>query len=1019
MKKYISFFCDIFLKTPFLTLGIISVILYFSVMQISKLSINSNQIDLLPPEYPEVINTKKVIEMIGGNGFFILTLKPKDEKGMEEHLHKAYSARTAGDLDTYKKEIEISDKIRQDNIDYYKKNERLLKETADEINQKLIHEKDILYISYRYDVSFLQDRFPLYIQPVDLREIKDRIQKKIEFEKEKSNPFYMNLSGEEYNPDFNDIILKYTKLSKRDIFDEYTISPDKGMLIMLIKPTGSFIDMDFTRSFEIKITQALSEMNLEQRGVRYGYTGTYKLNLDDYDSLVNALKPVSIASLIGIVILLLLFFRKPIFIIILTISLVSGVLITFGITGFFIGRLNTITSVLSAVLMGLGIDYGIQFLYRFREEFTNRNDFLLSVKETVYHTGEASLISACTTSSAFIVLMFSEFRGFSEFGLIACYGILTIAFCMYFLTALQISLFLKFFPSQKSVFFFNDAHEKELGFVHRVFDHPKRVLIISGSIILFLSLLSPLATFNYSGRDLLLENQESLLLYDEIADRFEVSSDPQVIVVDTMEETEAIADFFNPVSEEMSVSVDQLVSAWNLVPPIDQQKVNLHIIKEISDLVTPLLPLKESKKKKQENSDLNIIKPEYQKHIPTVRKYLNVKEFVLSDVPDIFKSSFKEVVTSKEKGHLVFVYPKVALWHGKDLLNFYYKVGDFEYPYISYRTINTLLHSENIDYASSTRDYRAGEFNDSEVDIILSKANILTEAELLRLGILPLTAKFIVDHRPYHSIEDLRKFKKRANTVGSVILFAKLAQIVQSEGVIAIFATLIIVTVILILFYRSFQAAFISLIPLILGIFVMLGIMGITNIKINFMNVLVFPIIIGYAIQNGIYIYYRFLEEVDVAHALVKVGPAVIASTLTTLVGWSVLLLAEHRGLHSIGLAASIGISTTLVIALTLLPSILEKYLKKTTLIPSTLNGIPEEPSVSISEPNEIQESRFVEEFLEFQEANSLESPEKKPKASRVTRTPKEPKVKDIKEKKEVIAKKTISKKKKSAKKNS
>jgi len=1019
MKKYISIFCDIFLKTPFITLGVAIVLLYFSVLQISKLSINSNQIDLLPPEYPEVINTKKVIEMIGGNGFFILTLKPKDEKGMEEHLHKAYSARTAGNIELYKKEIDIADKIKLENIDYYKSNEKLLKETADEINKKLMQEKDILYISYRYDVSFMQDRFPLYIQPVDLREIKNRIQKKIEFEKEKSNPFFMNLSGEEYNPDFNDIILKYTKLSKRDIFDEYTISPDKGMLIMLIKPTGSFIDMDFTRNLEEKLTKSLSEMNLEEKGIRYGYTGTYKLNLDDYDSLVNALKPVSIASLIGIVILLLLFFRKPIFIIILTISLVSGVLITFGLTGFFIGRLNTITSVLSAVLMGLGIDYGIQFLYRFREEFTSRNDFLISVKETVYHTGEASLISACTTSSAFIVLMFSEFRGFSEFGLIACYGILTIAFCMYFLTALQISLFLKLFPSQKEVFFYEDSHEKELGFVHRVFDHPKRVLIISGSIILFLSLLSPLATFNYSGRDLLLENQESLLLYDEIADRFEVSSDPQVIVVDTLEETEAISDFFNPVSEEMSVSVDQLVSAWNLVPPIDQQKVNLNIIKEISDLVTPLLPAKESKKVKQENSGLEVIKPEYQKHIPTVRKYLNVKEFTLSDVPNIFKSPFKEVATSKEKGHMLFVYPKVALWHGKDLLNFYHKVGDFEYPYISFRTINSLLHSEKLDYASSTRDYRSGEFNDSEEEIILSKANILSESEMTRLGILPLTAKFIVDHRPYHSIEDLRKFKKRANTVGSVILFAKLAQIVQSEGVIAIFSTLIIVTVILIIFYGSFQAAFVSLIPLILGIFVMLGIMGITNIKINFMNALVFPIIIGYAIQNGIYIYYRFLEEVDVAHALVKVGPPVIASTLTTLIGWSVLLLAEHRGIHSIGLAASIGISTTLVIALTLLPSILEKYLKKSKTIPSTLKGISEEPSVSLAEPNEMQESRFVEEFLEFQEANSMELSEKKQKVNKITKTPNEIKIKETKLNKEPISKKTASKKKKSVKKSS
>jgi predicted RND superfamily exporter protein len=1011
MKKYISIFCDLFLKKPLVTLVILIFLVYISVVQAKKLSINSNQIDLLPPEYPEVVKIKKVIEMIGGNGFFILTLKPNDEKGMEDHLNKAFKARTNGNLDEYKKELEISARIKSENSEYYKANETLLKKTADDINEKLIKEKDILYISYKYDVSFIQDRFPLYVLPEDLREVKDRIEKKIEFEKEKSNPFYMNLSGEEYNPDFSDIILKYKSLSKRDIFDEYTISNDKGMIIMLLKPTGSFVDMEFTRNFEEKITKSLKEMKLEERGVKLGYTGTYKLNLDDYDSLVNALKPVSIASLVGIIILLLLFFRKPIFIIILTISLISGVTITFGLTGFFIGRLNTITSILSAVLMGLGIDYGIQFLYRFREEFSNRNDFLHSVKETVYHTGEASLISACTTSSAFIILMFSEFRGFSEFGLIACYGILTIAFCMYFLTALQIALFLKFFPNKKDIFILKDTQEKELLFIHRIFDHPKKVLLISGSIILIFSVLSPLATFNYSGRDLLLENQESLLLYDEIADRFEVSSDPQVIVVDTIEESEAISDFFNPVSEKMGVIVDQVVSAWNLVPPLDQQKVNLHTLKEISTIVSPLLPQTEKSKKKKtsvSNLENGIIKPEYMKHIPTIKKYFNIKEFEFSLVPDIFKVAFKEIPTSKEHGHMLFVYPKVALWHGKDLLKFYHTVGDFEYPYISWRTINYFLHTENIEYFGITRDYRKGEFSEEEREIILSKANIMSEDEMKKLGILPLTAKFIVEHRPYHSIDELRKFKKRANTVGSVILFARLAQIVQSEGVIAIFATLFVVTIILFIFYRNLQAVVVSLIPLILGILVMLGFMGVTNIRINFMNVLVFPIIIGYAIQNGIYIYYRFLEEVDVAHSLVKVGPAVIASTLTTLVGWSVLLIAEHRGLHSIGLAACIGISISLLIALTLLPSILEKYFKKPIAAPiPDIEILPEPVSQNLPQPQETIESRFVEEFLEFQEANSLDPPIiEKPKVTK-------------KKSQASTSKKTIAKKKKNVKKNS
>ncbi|MCB1143876.1 MAG: MMPL family transporter [Leptospiraceae bacterium] len=969
MKKFVSKLSEIILNRPLVSIFILLIFVVLSTFQIGNISINSNQIDLLPPEYPEVQKTKDVIEMIGGNGFFIIALKYKDEKGREEHIKEAFIQKNKGNLEKFKEEMELAEKIRSENPEYYKSLETKLKKTSDRVYKHLEKDKDIRYISYRYDVSFLQDRFPLFILPDDLREVRNRVNKQLEREKNKLNPFFMNLGGDEEEINFDDIIQKYAKLSKRDIFDEYTISQDKGMLIMLVKPNGSFIDIEFTRAFSAKIRSEMEKLELEKEGISFGFTGTYQLNLDDYDSLVHALKPISIASLIGIIILLLLFFRKPIFIIILTNSLLVGVIITFGITGKFIGRLNTITSVLSAVLMGLGIDYGIQFLYRFREEFTLRDDFLSSVKETIYHTGMASFTSALTTTSAFVILMFSEFRGFSEFGLIACYGILMIALSMYFVTALQISLFLKYFPEKKKVFYFEESQKLELAFVHKIFDNPAKVLLLSGAFILFFSSFSPLLEFNYSGRDLLLENQESLLLYDEIADRFDVSSDPQVILVDTFEETERIADFFTPMPEHMGVILDQVVSDWNLVPSVEQQRENLNTLRLMRKDLEELSP--------------EMVPDEYKHHLPTMEKYLNVKEFTYEEIPMLFKRSFREIPGSKKKGFMLFVYPKIALWHGKDLMLFYEKAGNFKYPIVSWRTINILLNSEKIDYNREHGKYRVGEFSEEEEKIILEKSNGLSYEDMLDLGILPGTAEFIIKNRRYSSLSDLRKFKGEASTVGSVILFAKLAQIVQSEGYYAIFATIFVVTIILIVLYRSFIASIASLIPLLLGILVMLGIMGMSNLKINFMNILVFPIIIGYAIQNGIYIYYRFQEEKDIATTLVKVGPAITASTLTTLVGWAVLLLAEHRGLHSIGVAASIGIASSLVVALTLLPSILGRFFSPQKPHSSTNLGLnydisDSNPEIEIQPPPPVLDETKVEP-LEFVETDSLpEKPVKK-----------------------------------------
>ncbi|HMV42070.1 MAG TPA: MMPL family transporter [Leptospiraceae bacterium] len=909
MKNLISILCHIFLLRPFITLVALVLLIGLSIQQALKLSINSNQLDLLPASMIEVIKAKDVVEMIGGNGFYIVALKIKDEYARDKKILSAVDAKKKGNLDLYKSEMEQAEKIKQDHLDYYTKSEKKIKRYADKLTSELLKDKDIRYISYKYDTTFLKERLPLYIKSSDMREARSRIKRKIDEEIEKLNPFYINLTGEEYTPTFDDILSKYQRLAKRDVFDAYNISPDKGMLLLLVKPEGSFLDLNFTRNLEVKIKKVVADLKLEDKGIHVAYSGSYKLNLDDYDSLVDALKPISMASLIGITILLFLFFRNPLFILILVISLLTGIALTFGVTGFVIGRLNTVTTIMAAVLMGLGIDYGIQFLYRFREEFTLRDDLMTSVTETIFHTGIASLISALTTTSAFVVLMFSDFKGFSEFGLIACYGIILIALSMYFVTALQIAIIFRLFPSFKRFFVWSQKESEESSFANRFFANPRLVLRVSIAIIIVISLFAPTVKFNYSGRDLLLENQESLLIYDEIGDRFDVSSDPQAIATDTLEKSEAVFDFFTPVPEHMQNSVDQVVSIWNIIPPENQQKENLHILKQIKD-------------------DLKYIKPhmlteEQQKHLPTVDKYLGVKDFSYYDVPFLFTNQFTEVPTSKVKGHMLFIYPKVALWHGKDLIDFYDKVAQFEYPLISKRTLNAILYSTNIDLDKNSDDHIIAKYTKEEEETILKIANSASKEELMAMNILPLTAQLIVDKRPFTSIEQMRSYKDTAHTAGSVILFAKLAMIVQREAYPAVAMTLTIVLIILIVFYRGLIPAILSLFPLVVGLAVMLGIMGIFGAKVNFFNVLVFPIVIGYGIQNGIYIYYRFMEEKNIGKTVSRVGPAIIASTLTTLVGWGVLLIAEHRGLHSLGVVASIGIGSSLLVALTLLPSVL------------------------------------------------------------------------------------------------
>ncbi|TGL97465.1 transporter [Leptospira barantonii] len=910
MRQLLSRLTDSILLNPIRSCSVLAVFLLLSLWQASKLTVNSNNLDLLPKDNPSVIKTQKVIEMIGGNGFYILSIKFKDEKGMTDHLVKAFAAKKNGQPEIAENELKEAEKVKQKNVSYYKERENAIKKASDVLNERLLKEKEyVQYISYRYNVSFLQDRLPLFLKTEDLTEVRKRVKRKIDEEVERANPFFIKLNNEEYNPDFNDILAKYQKLAKRDIFDEYNISPDKGMLIFLIKPAGSFTNIEFNIALDKKIKEVVAELALDKKGIQVGYTGTYRLHLDDYETLMAALKPIAIASFIGIAVLLLFFFRNPLFIVILLVSLLSGILFSFGLTTIVIGQLNSVTSIIASILMGLGIDYGIQFLYRFREEFTRKQDMLRSIKDTIYHTGIASFISALTTTSAFVVLAFSEFRGFSEFGIIATYGILIIAVSMYGVTALQITLLFRLFPSLKSKFLLSAKEQTTSPLLYRFYKKPGLLTLIVLAIVVVISFFSfsPGIRFNYNGRDLMVDNLDSVNLYDEIGDRFDISSDPQVIVVDTLEESEAVFDYMTPVPDEIAGSVDQVVSLWNFVPPKGQQRANLKILKQLQ---TDMKPVK-----------AGFLKPEQRKYLPVVKKYLSVKEYGLPEVPVYFSSQFKEVKGSKEKGHLVFIYPKVALWHGQKLLKFFDAVGELHYPKLSRRVLNTLLYDSN---GNVSIDQVKDKWTQNEERLIVNALNTYPASRFKDLGLLEGTVSFILKTRPFSNLEQARSHKYVSNTAGSLILFANLIKIVQREGVAAFLITLVLVVIVLILFFRGIVPALISLIPLVLGIFVTLGIMAAFKIQLNFMNVLVFPVIVGYGIQNGIYIYYRFREDHDVVRAMSMVGPAIIASTLTTLVGWSSLLIADQKGLKSIGVVASIGIASSLIIALTLVPAVLE-----------------------------------------------------------------------------------------------
>jgi hypothetical protein len=113
-------------------------------------------------------------------------------------------------------------------------------------------------------------------------------------------------------------------------------------------------------------------------------------------------------------------------------------------------------------------------------------------------------------------------------------------------------------------------------------------------------------------------------------------------------------------------------------------------------------------------------------------------------------------------------------------------------------------------------------------------------------------------------------------------------------------------------------------IPLTVGLAMMLGFMAISDLRLNFMNIIIMPILLGFGVSHGLYLLHRFLEGTSPLVALRSVGAAVASSTLTAVAGFAALLAASHNGLRSMGLVATIGLITTLVVSFTVLAAVMQ-----------------------------------------------------------------------------------------------
>ncbi len=134
------------------------------------------------------------------------------------------------------------------------------------------------------------------------------------------------------------------------------------------------------------------------------------------------------------------------------------------------------------------------------------------------------------------------------------------------------------------------------------------------------------------------------------------------------------------------------------------------------------------------------------------------------------------------------------------------------------------------------------------------------------------------------------------------------------------------VVLLCLLLFRHLKTLFFAVFALVLGVLWLAGIIFGLNLKINFLNFVALPITFGIGVDYGVNILQRFRQEQQgerhMNEVIKSTGGAVVLCSLTTIIGYSSLLLAQNQALESFGVLAVLGEICCLSAAVIVLPAL-------------------------------------------------------------------------------------------------
>ena len=206
-------------------------------------------------------------------------------------------------------------------------------------------------------------------------------------------------------------------------------SADGRLRGILVWPRRSVTSLGSIRDLHARLESIVSGV-AHGAGVRAGVSGSLRKKVDAYLQIRDDLNRSGLAAGAGIVFVLLLALRSLRLVPIVLAPVAAGLLWSYGLVPALVGDLNLVTSFLLMVLFGTGVEFSVHLFERFRHELAS-SPAAVALETTFASTGRSIVTSGLATTLGMAVLLFSRFRGFSEFGVIAAISVLAIFLAMF------------------------------------------------------------------------------------------------------------------------------------------------------------------------------------------------------------------------------------------------------------------------------------------------------------------------------------------------------------------------------------------------------------------------------------------------------------------------------------------------------------------------------------------------------------------------------------------------------------